>query len=144
MRIRIDRKWKRDAYTIGRLSVNGTYLCDCVEDRDRGLDASMPLSEIRKRKVAGETAIPYGEYEVLITLSPRFRRKLPILLNVPCYEGVRIHPGNTAADSAGCILPGLNKVVGGVVNSRYWTDRLIDLIQRALNRRERVWITITR
>lgn len=144
MRIRVERKYKRDTYTIGRVYVNGTYFCDCVEDRDRGLDSSMPLAEIRKTKVSGETAIPYGEYEVLITYSPRFRRKLPILLNVPCYEGVRIHPGNTAADSAGCLLMGRNSVVGRVTNSRYWTDRLIDLIQRSLNRGERVWITITK
>lgn len=144
MRIRIERKYKREAYTIGKLYVNGVYFCDCVEDRDRGLDASMPLREIHKVKVPNMTAIPYGKYEVLITYSPRFRRNLPILLNVPGYEGVRIHPGNTAADSAGCILPGFNKVVGGVVDSRLCTERLIGQIQHAMSRKEQVWIEITK
>lgn len=127
LNIRIDRIAKKSTYTIGKLYLNGVYFCDTLEDTDRGLYQGMPLEEIKKIKVYGATAIPKGKYRVVMNVvSPKFSKratynfckgKLPRLLNVDGYEGVLIHIGNTAKDTAGCILVGQNKVVGQVINS---------------------------
>ena len=127
LNIRIDRIAKKSTYTIGKLYLNGVYFCDTLEDTDRGLYQGMPLENIKKIKVYGATAIPKGKYRVVMNVvSPKFSKratynfckgKLPRLLNVDGYEGVLIHIGNTAKDTAGCILVGQNKVVGQVINS---------------------------
>lgn len=127
LNIRIDRIAKKSTYTIGKLYLNGVYFCDTLEDTDRGLVQGMPLEEIKKIKIYGATAIPKGKYRVVMNVvSPKFSKratynfckgKLPRLLNVDGYEGVLIHIGNTAKDTAGCILVGQNKVVGQVINS---------------------------
>lgn len=142
MEITLERRYKKAAYTIGKLSINGTPTCDTIEDTDRGLRQDMTLTEIMKRKVKGETAIPTGRYRVNITYSPRFRRDLPILIDVKGFDGIRIHSGNTARDTEGCILPGVNKKVGMVLDSRHWFEIIYDKIRKALNRKENVWITI--
>ncbi len=142
MEILIDRKWKKPGYTIGILSVDGKRLCESLEDTDRGLTQDMTLTEIMKRKVKGQTAIPSGRYRVNITYSPRFRRDLPILVDVPGFDGIRIHSGNTAKDTEGCLLPGRNTVKGMVTDSRHWFGVLYDKIRKALNSKDNVYITI--
>ena len=142
MKIELERRWKRKGYTIGVLSVNGQRICETVEDEDRGLTADMPLKELQAKKVKGQTAIPTGTYKVVITYSPRFKKQLPLLQNVPGYEGVRIHPGNTAKDTEGCILCGRNTIKGGVTDSRLWTGRVIDMIDKTLKSKEEVTIWI--
>lgn len=107
MKLTLKRIFKGEKYTIGKLHIDGEYFCDTLEDA------------IRDEKVYGETAIPIGTYKVTITLSPRFRRWLPLLHDVPNFEGVRIHRGNTPEDTHGCILVGQNKIKGQVVNSAY-------------------------
>lgn len=94
MNLLILRKTVTDRSTIGKLYVDGQFECFTLED--------VPRSE----KIAGETCIPVGVYTVKITYSPRFKRDLPLLLNVPGFEGVRIHTGNSAKDTEGCILVG--------------------------------------
>lgn len=97
MEITVERKWKRVGYTIGVLYVNGKRFgngkryCSTLEDTDRGLSSDMAVGDIFKAKVRGQTAIPKGRYEVRMTYSPRFKRPLPLLVDVPAYEGVRIH-----------------------------------------------------
>ena len=91
----------------------------------------MSLSEINAKKVYGETAIPAGKYEVVVTWSNKFKQYMPLLLNVPGYSGVRIHSGNSAADSLGCILVGKNTQVGKVLNSRSWYRQLFPKIREA-------------
>lgn len=142
MKIELERRWKRKGYTIGVLSVNGQRICETVEDEDRGLTADMPLQELQAKKVKGQTAIPTGTYKVVITYSPRFKKQLPLLQDVPGYEGVRIHPGNSAKDTEGCILCGRNTIKGGVTDSRLWTGRVIDMIDKALKNKEEVTIWI--
>ena len=142
MKIELERRWKRKGYTIGVLSVNGQRICETVEDEDRGLTADMPRTELQAKKVKGQTAIPTGTYQIVVTYSPRFKKMLPLLLNVPDYEGVRIHSGNTAKDTEGCILCGRNTQVGTVTNSRYWTGKVISMIEKALNNEEEVTIWI--
>lgn len=118
MQVRIDRKWKKPAYTIGRVYIDGEFFCNSMEDCDRGLRQDMPVAEIQKRKVYGLTAIPSGKYKVSMTNSTKYCRVMPQVMNVKGYSGVRIHSGNTAEDSLGCILLGDNDKVGWISNSR--------------------------
>lgn len=141
MIIDLHRKWRKATYSIGVLSIDGVRICETIEDADRGLNQTDSLESIKAKKVKGKTAIPTGTYEIKITHSPRFKKNLPLLLNVPGYDGVRIHSGNTAEDTEGCILCGKNTEVGKVTNSRYWTNEVIDQIEHAL-RNERVFINI--
>ena len=102
----------------------------------------MTPEEIKKIKIHGQTAIPSGRYEIRVTLSARFRRQLPILLNVPGYAGVRIHPGNTDANTEGCLLPGKNDRVGQVSNSRATMAALQKQIEEAIYQNSKVYIEI--
>ena len=112
---------KKPTYTIGKLYVDGAYFCDTIEDRVRDLP--------RESKVYGQTAIPAGTYKVIVNMSPKFKRLLPRLLNVPYFDGILIHRGNTEKDSAGCIIVGENKVVGKVINSTGYEQRLVELLK---------------
>lgn len=142
MLITIDRAWKRDGYTISRLYVNGELLCNALEDTDRGLRQDMTTEEIKKRKVYGATAIPSGSYECVYTYSNRFKKNLPLLKDVPGFDGIRIHSGNTAKDTEGCILPGRNTQKGMVTDSRVWTDKLVSMMKAAWDRKENVTVMI--
>lgn len=143
MEVLIDRAWKKDGYTISRLYVNGKLFgCNTLEDTDRGLRQDMSPEEIKRVKVYGETAIPVGSYECVYTYSNRFKKMLPLLLNVKGFEGIRIHSGNSAKDTEGCILVGLNLKKGMVLNSREWTNKLVSKMKEAWNRKERVIIII--
>ena len=143
MLITIDRAWKKDGYTISRLYVNGKLFgCNTLEDADRGLRQDMNLEEIKKKKVYGQTAIPRGSYECVYTYSNRFKKMLPLLKDVPGFDGIRIHSGNSAKDTEGCILVGLNLKKGMVLNSREWTNKLVSKMKEAWNRKERVIIVI--
>lgn len=106
MKVEVRRTFKGTEYTIGKLYIDGAYFCDTLED------------PVRERKIAGITAIPAGTYKVVKTKSIRFGKTLPEILNVPNFTGVRIHAGNTAKDTNGCILLGLNKEKGKVLYSR--------------------------
>ena len=109
MRIKVQRFFFGDKYTIGRLYIDEVYQCDTLED---------PVRD--GPKIPGETAIPAGRYRVSLGFSPHFKRYLPLLHDVPGFTGILIHAGNTPKDTRGCIIPGENKVKGQVVNSRYW------------------------
>lgn len=136
MELTLTRTHKHKAYTEGRLEIDGNYFCDTLEPTWRDIGWRRP-----GRKVAGRTAIPDGRYPVAVTHSPRFDRWLPLLLHVPGFEGIRIHPGNTVADTTGCILVGIRKAPGVLIDSRLWTYRLVRLLgKRPLG--EGVWITL--
>lgn len=134
MKLRVERLWKKPAYTVGRLFVDGKFFCNTLEDTVRDLS--------NEKKVYGKTAIPYGEYKVVYNWSPKFGRNLPRLLNVPAFEGILIHPGNTADDSAGCILVGRNTEVGRFTESRYTSDKLNVLIEDVQRGGESITIEI--
>ena len=144
MELRLERKYRNNNYCIDKLYINGKYFSDVLEDPDRGLTDTMSLEEIKKVKIKGNTCIPYGTYNITITYSPRFKKNLPLLNNVKGFDGIRIHSGNTPQDTEGCLLPGFNKVKGQVIDSRVTTDKLIAQIQQALNKGEKVTITITK
>ena len=131
MEIVINRKYKKPDYTIGQVYIDGAYFCDSLEDTDRGLQQDMPIEEIYKRKVYGETAIPTGRYKVMLDWSPKFRATVPHIMNVPGFRGVRIHSGNSATDTLGCILLGKNSVRGKVVNSVATVRLFLQELQKA-------------
>ena len=140
MKIELVRIAFKDTYTIGKLYVDGKYFSDVLEDVDRGLDSSMTESEILKKKVKGQTAIPTGHYVINITYSPKYRRMMPLLLDVKGFSGIRIHSGNTAKDTEGCLIVGKNKQVGKVLESRDTYKRLFEMMEG----QEEITIDITR
>lgn len=160
MKLRLRRVARKESYTIGKLEqwVNGSWqwLADTLEDTDRGLKQSMTTKEIAAIKIKGVTAIPTGEYEVTMNvISPKYSAKpwfvehangarMPRLLNIPGYQGVLIHCGNTAKDTDGCILIGENKEVGKLINSRDTFLRVYPILQKAAwQRGETIKITIS-
>lgn len=154
MSLLLRRIAKRDTYTIGRLYIDGERFCDTVEDKDRGLTQKTPLSEIKKKKVYAQTAIPTGTYDITMNvISPKFSKRpwyrkncnggrVPRLLNVPGYDGILIHIGNSARASAGCILVGENTQVGKVLNSTATFSKLYKILDNANRRGEKITITI--
>ena len=134
MKLRVERLWKKKDYTVGRLYVDGEFFCNTLEDVVRDLP--------KEKKVYGKTAIPAGTYKVVYNWSPKFSRNLPRLLDVPYFDGILIHPGNTAVDSAGCILVGKNTSVGRLSESRYTSDRLNVIIEDAQRNGEEITIEI--
>lgn len=130
LHILITRNWRKTDYTVGRLYVNGTQLCNSIEDTDRRLFQGQPLSEILKIKVKGQTAIPTGTYRIRVTESPKFKRPLIEVVDVPGFSGIRIHALNTAEQSEGCIGPGLNTAPGRVTDSRKYENILTDMVAK--------------
>lgn len=133
--LRLKRTYRGVSYTIGKLYLNDKYICDTLEDVDRGLKSTMSIEEIKKTKIYGDTAIPTGKYKVnMNTVSPKFKDrswakpydgKLPRLIDVQGFSGVLIHVGNKPADTLGCILVGENKVKGQVINSTVTFNKLM-------------------
>ena len=138
---------KKEDYTIGRLYINGEYLCDTLEDPVRiltDINKDNDFDEQGEGKIYGKTAIPEGVYEVLMTYSNKFKKIMPLLLNVKGWSGVRIHSGNTAEDTLGCILVGKNTEKGRLTNSRVYTIMLYTRIQNAVNQNLKIRISIIR
>lgn len=153
MEILLRRIARKPAYTIGKLYINGKYFCDTIEDKDRGLKQSMPLSEIKKIKVYAQTAIPTGTYTVTMNvISPKFSLKtfyknfckgrMPRVLNVPGYEGILIHCGYNQNSSAGCIIVGKNTHIGCVTDSQNTFKKLYAELDKANNNKEKITLTI--
>lgn len=142
MKILVKRIAKRSTYTIGKMYLDGKYFCDTLEDTDRNISQSTPLDTIKKVKLPNNTAIPTGTYKVIVNVSPKFKRLLPRLLNVPGFDGVLIHRGNTDKDTSGCILIGENKVVGKVINSTGYETKLVSILNKAQDKKENITIEI--
>lgn len=138
MKVTNKRRYTAKDYTIGTLSIDGVPFCDTLEPTDRGLKSSMTLQEIKANKVKGKTAIPTGIYHVdMNTVSPRLKNKsyakpyggrVPRLQGVKGFDGVLIHPGNTADDTEGCILVGRNTEVGKLTDSKATYCKLFEMM----------------
>lgn len=141
MRLTLYREPSIADATLGVLFVDFHWECFVLEDQIRE-----PLEHrgllVRDWKVAGNTAIPAGLYRIVITHSARFGRRLPLLEDVPGFSGIRIHPGNTIADTEGCLLPGRLRAAGRVGESRVAFDRLFAKLEAAIARGEEAWIAI--
>lgn len=131
MKLQLKRRFFADSYTIGTLSIDGVPFCDVIEDVNRDLNHDGDLDDPGELKIYGQTAIPFGTYKVILTMSNRFKRVLPLLVNVPNFDGIRIHAGNTSVDTHGCLLVGENKVKGKVINSAATMDRLMPILAKA-------------
>lgn len=153
MKILVDRKWPKQTYTVGRIYIDDVYFCNSIEDRDRGLKQTDSLEFIKSRKVFAETAIPKGVYKVAMNItSPKYssvawywklcQGKMPRLLNVPGFEGILIHPGNSALDSAGCLLCGKNTKVGQLTESKATFEKLYKKMKAAYDKGEEITIEI--
>lgn len=142
MRLKIKRKFLGDKYTIGDFYINEVFFCNTLEDKVRDTNKDGDLNDFNEGKVYGETAIPYGEYDVVLSMSPKFKRLLPEILNVPHFTGIRIHCGNTAEDSAGCPLLGENKIKGMVINSAKYEKELVKVLKETLKTNEPITIKI--
>ncbi|HMK20113.1 MAG TPA: DUF5675 family protein, partial [Chitinophagaceae bacterium] len=141
MELELTRSVKTNKSTIGELTVNGVFECFILEDKDRGLRKDMPISELIVMKIKTRTAIPTGRYEIVVSFSDKFQKMLPLLLDVPAFAGIRIHPGNTDANTEGCLLPGKTKSPDMIGSSRVAFTALFDKIKAALQR-EKIFITV--
>lgn len=152
MEIRTDRRYKKETYTISNLYVDDVWFCNVIEDRDRGLRSDHSLEYIRRVKVPAETAIPTGRYRVTLSVqSPKFSKKakyawckgyLPRVLGVPGFDGILMHAGATAADSAGCLIIGMNTEKGKVTSSMVTLKKLYEKMQAAVQAKETIWLTV--
>jgi hypothetical protein len=153
MKIKVERRWKKATYTIGRLYIDGLLYGNTLEDADRGLKQTDALPYIKSRKVAGETAIPSGTYGVAMNVtSPKYaavawywnfcRGKMPRLLNVPSFDGSLIHPGSDALSTRGCLLVGKNTKVGKLTDSKATFQQIYKLMKAAADKGEEITIEI--
>jgi hypothetical protein len=131
MQLELERLHGSPGFTRGTLKIDGVVFCDTLEDEERAV------------KLYGETAIPTGKYRIIINQSARFKRKLPLLVNVPNFEGIRIHAGNTAAHTHGCILVGKWHSHGFITDSKDTFNALFKKLTDAFNHHQDIWIEIS-
>jgi hypothetical protein len=153
MEVLVYRKYKKPDYTVGRMSIDGTFICNTMEDVDRGLDDGMQDWMIRNKKIPNVTAIPTGRYKIdMDTVSPKFSKypfymevcqgKLPRIKNVRGFDGILIHCGVDHSNSAGCILVGMNTKVGKLTDSKETFKKIYALMKEAHDNGETIYITI--
>ena len=153
MELLVDRKWKKEAYTIGRLYINGVFFCNTLEDRDRGLKQTDSLATIQSKKVYGETAIPTGTYNIRMDIkSPKYsllswyknlcKGFMPRLENVPGWSGILIHPLNSPDQTLGCLGVGKNTQVGKLTDSKNTFAKLYKKMKAAYDKGEKITIEI--
>ena len=139
MEIKVIRTILTNEYTVGKLYIDGEFVCDVIEDRYRKI-------EKKEDKVYGLTAIPCGRYPVVLDFSPKYSKLMPHILDVPFFEGIRIHSGNSDEDSLGCVIVGdyVPGVAGGwVSNSKIAYGKVFAKIKQASDKGERIFITIS-
>lgn len=150
MEIKVDRKWKKEKYTIGRLYINGEFICNTIEDTDRGLTQSMSEEKIKTKKIYGKTAIPSGRYKILMdVVSPKFSQKefymnvckgkVPRLEGIKGFSGVLIHSAATADNVEGCIGVGFNTEIGRLTSIKEAFEKVYSKLSSS---KEDIWITI--
>lgn len=126
MELKLERDELREDFTLGKLFVDNVFFCYVVEDK------------VRPEKIKAVTAIPYGRYKVIVNMSNRFKKLMPLLIDVPFFEGVRIHSGNTAKDTEGCLIVGMARTENGVGLSRVAFTKLMEKLKGQNN----IYITI--
>lgn len=142
MELKLNRIFLGKNYTIGKLYVNGVYLCDTLEDVNRDLNKDGDLDDRGESKIKHETCIPFGRYEITVNMSSRFNRLLPRLLNVPNFDGILIHNGVTKENTSGCILVGENKAIGKLLNSTHYMNKLTNILLDEQNKGLKSYIKI--
>ena len=143
MKLELKRKALMDTYTVGDLFINDVFFSNVLEDKVRDFNKDGDLNDSGETKVYGKTAIPYGTYTIDLTYSNRFKKILPLIEDVPGFEGIRIHSGNSAEDSSGCLLCGNNTEKGKVTDSRKVFEKLMIRLVDAHEMKETITIKIS-
>lgn len=136
MELKLERELRTEFFTQGKLSVDGVFECWTLEDTERDLKNGCG------NKIKGKTAIPSGRYRVILSYSNRFKKHLPEVLQVSCFEGIRIHSGNTPEDTEGCILVGKEKTAGGQIFQSRAAFGTLMLKLVAAETKEKIYITV--
>lgn len=131
MNIQVIRETFTSKSTIGKMYIGGRFFCYTLEDVDRDKNKDGDLNDAGEQKVYGQTAIPRGKYNVIINMSNRFKVLMPLIQNVPGFEGIRIHNGNKSADTHGCILVGESKGIDFIGNSKMAFAKLMDILTKS-------------
>lgn len=145
LELAVRRKYFKPTYTIGDFTADGKFLCNTLEDPIRDLqdfNHDGDFNDPGEGKIYGQTAIPCGRYTVTVSMSPKLKRRLPLIHNVPGFTGIRIHKLKTANGTEGCVGVGENKVKGQLINGEQWENVIIDLIDEATKRGDKCFITI--
>ena len=142
MKLTLTRKIFTPKSTIGELSIDGEFFCYTLEDLDRGLNQSDNIATIMVKKVFGVTAIPTGIYRVIMDMSARFKKIMPLIVDVKGFAGVRIHVGNYPTDTEGCILCGMNYAPDKLINSKEAITQLYAPLNSAYSNGELITLTI--
>lgn len=141
MNLTLKRKTYTNKSTIGDLSINGVFFCNTLEDVSRDKNKDGDLNDVGETKVYAKTAIPSGKYEVVITFSNRFKKYMPLLIDVKVFAGIRIHKGNKPEDTEGCILLGQNPSIDWISNSSVTVEKFMKLL-KSVERKEKIFKTI--
>lgn len=136
MKLKLTRDTFTDLSTIGKLTINDEPFCDTLEDTDRKLEDG-------GTKIYGKTCIPRGTYDVVLNFSNRYQKVMPQVLGVPGFEGIRLHPGNAAKDTDGCILVGSSRATNFIGNSVVTFGKLMGILEDAYDRQEPITLEIT-
>ena len=131
MELLLKRDLLNESYTLGKLFADGKLFCYTVEDVVRDKNNDGDLKDEGETKIHGKTAIPKGKYKVILSISNRFKKLMPEVLNVPEFTGIRIHSGNTALDTEGCIIVGIVREPNGVGMSRMCFSKLMTILLKA-------------
>ena len=142
MKLLLKRVYLGPSYTVGHLYVDGKRICETIEDKVRDYNKDGDLLDAGETKIFGETAIPYGKYIMDLTMSPKFKRLLPIVIGVKHFTGIRFHRGRIAQHSHGCILPGENKKKGQVLYSEKYEMLIISKMLSAIRDGEEITLEI--
>jgi hypothetical protein len=142
MEIEVIRRHFKEQYTIGKMLIDKVYFCETLEDpiRDlKDLNHDNDFDEPGEGKIYGQTAIPCGRYQIIVTYSPKFGKRLPELLKVPGFTNIRVHCGADAKHTEGCILVGENKITGRLINGPYYQTKLVQLMDEC---ESKIFITV--
>lgn len=132
----------KPTHTIGRLFIGERWFCDTLENEVRDFNKDGDLDDEGEGKIYGKTAIPYGRYQVVVTRSSRFRRDLPLILDVKHFTGIRIHRGSTVEHTKGCILVGLNTHMARLSHGEYYEKKLVSELKRFTKEGKKIYINI--
>lgn len=138
----VERKAKKDKHTIGNFYINGKKWCNTLEDKDRGLNSTMSEADIRKVKIYGQTAIPTGRYEVESFWWAKHQCFVPHIKGVKGFQGILIHNGVDESHTEGCVLVGINNIIGKLNGDRIYMDALTARLLACEKKGEKVYITI--
>lgn len=136
MELKVVRSVHNENSTLGKMYLNNEFFAFTCEDKVRNLNGD------KSKKVDGKTAIDPGRYEVILSFSNHFQKYLPLLMNVACFEGIRIHGGNTAADSLGCILIGANSDLKSCISNCASKVNSLVANLKTVEKKEKIWITV--